>query len=62
VHEEVMPRKKLVVSDAALPFVARGGYIFGKQVEDSDLDIEEGEEVLVVDKRGNVLTTAKAVV
>ncbi len=61
-HEEVMPYKKLVVSDATLPFVARGGHIFGKQVEDSDLDIEEGEEVLVVDKRGNVLTTARAVV
>ncbi len=60
--EGLIPSKKLVVSDAALPFVARGGYIFGKQVEDSDLDIEEGEEVLVVDRRGNVLTTARAVV
>jgi archaeosine-15-forming tRNA-guanine transglycosylase len=57
-----MPDKRLIVSDAALPFVARGGYIFGKQVEDSDLDIETGEEVLVVDKRGNVLTTAAAVI
>jgi archaeosine-15-forming tRNA-guanine transglycosylase len=60
--EKAMHRKKLVVSDAALPFVARGGYIFGKQVEDSDLDIESGEEVLVVDKRGCALTTARAVV
>jgi archaeosine-15-forming tRNA-guanine transglycosylase len=60
-HKELMPHKKLVVSDAALPFVARGGHIFGKQVEGADLNIEEGEEVLVVDKRGNVLTTASAV-
>ncbi|HSD57150.1 MAG TPA: PUA domain-containing protein [Methanotrichaceae archaeon] len=60
-YKEVMPRKKLVVSNAAMPFVARGGYIFGKQVVDSDLDIEEGEQVLVVDERGNVLTTARAV-
>lgn len=61
-HRGAMPDKRLIVSDAALPFVARGGYIFGKQVEDSDLDIETGEEVLVVDKRGNVLTTAAAVI
>lgn len=61
-HQGAMPHKRLIVSDAALPFVARGGYIFGKQVEDSDLDIEVGEAVLVVDKRGNLLTTAAAMI
>jgi len=55
-------RKRLVVSDAALPFVARGGRIFGKQVVDSDLDIAENEEVLVVDRRGRIVTVAEALV
>ncbi|NPV63095.1 MAG: pseudouridine synthase [Methanotrichaceae archaeon] len=53
-------RKKLVVSDAALPFVARGGYIFEKQVAKSDIDIKDGEEVLVVDKKGREITVAEA--
>jgi predicted RNA-binding protein (TIGR00451 family) len=59
-HEMKMPKQRLVISDAALPFVARGGRIFGKQVIDADLDIEEGEVVLVVDKRGHPLTVAQA--
>jgi predicted RNA-binding protein (TIGR00451 family) len=59
-HEMKMPKRRLVVSDAALPFVARGGRIFGKQVIDADLDIEEGEEVLVVDKMGHPLAVAQA--
>jgi predicted RNA-binding protein (TIGR00451 family) len=61
-HEMKMPKRRLVVSDAALPFVARGGRIFARQVIDADLDIVEGEKVLVVDKRGNPLTVAMAVV
>jgi predicted RNA-binding protein (TIGR00451 family) len=61
-HEMKMPKRRLVVSDAALPFVARGGRIFGRQVIDADLDIEEGEEVLVVDKRGHPLMVALAMV
>lgn len=61
-HEIKMPRRRLVVSDAALPFVARGGRIFRRQVIDADFDIEEGEEVLVVDKRGHPLTMAQATV
>jgi predicted RNA-binding protein (TIGR00451 family) len=61
-HEMKMPKRRLVVSDAALPFVARGGRIFGRQVIDADLDIEEGDEVLVVDKRGHPLTVALAAV
>jgi archaeosine-15-forming tRNA-guanine transglycosylase len=55
-------QKKLVVSDAALPFVARGGYIFERQVVDSDIDIKDGEEVLVVDKKGREITVAEAFV
>ena len=61
--ENVTPRRKrLVISDAAVPFVARGGRVFGRQVIDADLDIENGEEVLVVDRNNHVITTARAMV
>jgi archaeosine-15-forming tRNA-guanine transglycosylase len=41
---------RVVISDAALPFVARGGRLFSGQVIASDPGIEDGEQVLVVDK------------
>ncbi|MGC9515371.1 PUA domain-containing protein [Methanocrinis sp.] len=53
-------RKRLVISDAAVPFVARGGRVFGRQVIDADRDIADGEEVLVVDRDDHVITTARA--
>ena len=46
---------KVVVSDAAVPFIARGGRLFSGQVIRSDPGIEDGEEVLVVDKKNNPL-------
>jgi len=49
------PISKVVVSDAAVPFIARGGRLFSGQVVSSDPGIEDGEEVLVVDKRNNPL-------
>lgn len=59
--ENVTPRRKrLVISDAAVPFVARGGRIYGRQVIYADLDIADGEEVLVVDRNNHVITTARA--
>jgi predicted RNA-binding protein (TIGR00451 family) len=59
--ENVTPRRKrLVISDAAVSFVARGGRIFGQQVVDADLDIEDGEEVLVVDRNNHPIITARA--
>jgi archaeosine-15-forming tRNA-guanine transglycosylase len=57
-----LPKKKIVVSDAALPFVARGGRIFCRNVKDAPQDILDGEEVLVVDKNDRALFTARAVV
>lgn len=54
-------RKKMVISDAAVPFVARGGRVFGRQVIAADLDIYDGEEVLVVDRNDRIITTARAV-
>lgn len=44
---------RVVVSDAAVPFIARGGRLFQGQVIDSDPGIDDGEEVLVVDRRNN---------
>jgi len=56
-----LPRKKIVVADEAVPFIARGGRVFGRHVIDADLDIVDGEEVLIVDKRDHVITTAQAI-
>ncbi len=58
--EKRIPKKKLVISDAAVSFVARGGRIFGGQVIDADPGIVDGEEVLVVDKNNRIITTARA--
>lgn len=44
---------RVVISDAAIPFVARGGRLFSGQVIVSDPGIEDGEQVLVVDKKNN---------
>jgi archaeosine-15-forming tRNA-guanine transglycosylase len=46
---------KVVVSDAAVSFIARGGRLFSGQVIDSDPGIEDGDEVLVVDRKNNPL-------
>ena len=50
---------RVVISDAAVPFVARGGQLFSGQIIASDPGIEDGEQVLVVDKRNNPLTTVQ---
>jgi archaeosine-15-forming tRNA-guanine transglycosylase len=53
------PMQKVVVSDAAMPFVARGGRLFPGQVVVSDPGIENGEDVLVVDKKNRPLSTVQ---
>lgn len=47
------PVSRVVISDAAVPFIARGGRLFSGQVIASDPGIEDGEQVLVVDKKNN---------
>jgi archaeosine-15-forming tRNA-guanine transglycosylase len=47
---------KVVVSDAAVPFIARGGRMFSGQVIASDPGIKAGEEVLLVDRMNNPLS------
>jgi archaeosine-15-forming tRNA-guanine transglycosylase len=46
---------RVAISDAAVPFVARGGRLFSGQIIASDPGIEDGEQVLVVDKKNNPL-------
>jgi archaeosine-15-forming tRNA-guanine transglycosylase len=43
------PLRRKVIKDAAVPFVARGGRIFSRQVINSDPGIEDREVVLVTD-------------
>ncbi|MCX8207840.1 MAG: pseudouridine synthase [Methanothrix sp.] len=52
--------KRIVVSDYAVPFVARGGRVFSKQVIRADPDVNPGDEVLVLDRNDRVITVAKA--
>ncbi|RQW79744.1 MAG: pseudouridine synthase [Methanothrix sp.] len=51
--------RKVTISDAAVPFVARGGRLFSRQIVDSDPGIEDGEEVLVVDRKNSPLRTVQ---
>lgn len=52
---------RMVVSDEAVPFVARGGRIFPKQVIYADPKIKSGDKVQVLDRRNRVLAIASAV-
>jgi archaeosine-15-forming tRNA-guanine transglycosylase len=54
-----VPLKKVVISNEALPFVARGGRVFPGQVIAHDQGIEDREEVLVVDMKNHPLGTAE---
>jgi archaeosine-15-forming tRNA-guanine transglycosylase len=54
-----VPLKKVVISDAAMPFVARGGRVFPGQIIAHDQGIEDREEVLVVDMKNNPLGTVQ---
>ena len=44
---------RVMISDAAVPFVARGGHLFSGQVIASDSGIGNGEKVLVIDRKEN---------
>jgi len=49
------PIRRVVIKDAAVPFVARGGRVFSRQVMNSDPGIEDGEFVQVVDRNNRPL-------
>jgi len=49
---------RVVIKDEAIPFVARGGRIFSRQVLTASPGIEDGDIVQVVDKNGHLLGKA----
>lgn len=55
------PRLRVVASDDAAPFVARGGNLFAKHVLCVDPEVRAGDEVLVVDSSDRLLATGTAV-
>lgn len=55
------PRLRVVASDDAAPFVAKGGNVFAKHVLSVDSEIRAGEEVLVVDSGDSLLATGTAI-
>ena len=55
------PLLRVVASDDAAPFVAKGGNLFAKHVVSVDPEIRAGEEVLVVDAQDRLLATGTCV-
>ena len=55
------PRLRVVASDDAAPFIAKGGNLFARHVIAVDPEIRSGEEVLVVDSQDRLLATGTAV-
>jgi len=55
------PNLRVVASEDAAPFVAKGGNLFAKHVLSVDEEIRAGEEVLVVDALDQLLATGTAV-
>jgi uncharacterized protein with predicted RNA binding PUA domain len=54
------PHLRVVASEDAAPFVAKGGNLFAKHVLSVDPQIRAGEEVLVVDALDQLLATGTA--
>lgn len=54
------PRLRVVVTDEAAPFVARGRTVFARHVAEADPEIRPAEEVLIVDGRDRLLASGKA--
>lgn len=54
------PRLRVMVSDDAAPFVARGRSVFAKHIVAADSEIRPAEEVLIVDQRDCLLASGKA--
>ncbi|MEI6104731.1 MAG: PUA domain-containing protein [Methanothrix sp.] len=55
------PHLRVVASEDAAPFVAKGGNLFAKHVLSVDPQIRAGEEVLVVNSQDQLLATGTAV-
>ncbi|HDI32093.1 MAG TPA: pseudouridine synthase [Thermofilum sp.] len=55
------PRKRVIVSEEAAPFIAEGKTVFCKHVIDLDPELRAGEEVLVIDPYGKLIALGKTV-
>lgn len=55
------PKQRVVASDDAAPFIAKGGNLFARHVLEVDSEIRAGEEVLVVDSQDCLLATGTAI-
>ncbi len=55
------PHLRVVASEDAAPFVAKGGNLFARHVVSVDPEIRAGEEVLVVDAQDRLLATGTAI-
>ena len=53
------PKKRVVVTDDAAPFIATGKTLFCKHVKEVDPELRAGEEVFVVDSRDELLAVGK---
>ncbi|MEJ5292104.1 MAG: PUA domain-containing protein [Candidatus Methanosuratincola sp.] len=54
-------RHRVVVMDEVAEFIKNGRNLFAKHVVEVDLGIRPGEEVIITDKKGNLLAVGKAV-
>jgi len=62
IMEHVKPQRLWVkVREEAEPFVVKGKSVFAKHVIDADEEIRPQEEVIVMNKRGEVLAVGKAI-
>ena len=62
IMERVKPQRLWVrIQEEAEPFVAKGKSVFAKHVMDADEEIRPQEEVIIVNKKGEVLAVGKAV-
>jgi len=62
IMEGVKPQRLWVrIQEEAEPFVAKGKSVFAKHVMDADEEIRPQEEVIIVNKKGEVLAVGKAV-
>lgn len=52
-NDRELSLSRVIITDSAVPFVSRGGRLFPGQVLASDPGIEDGEQVLAVDRRNN---------
>ncbi len=56
------PKYRVVVTEDAAPFIAKGRTIFCKHVILADLYIRPGDEVFIVDKEDNLVALGKALI